>query len=148
MKNLRGFIRKSKGWNKMLKNLYLYLLTTPVFFGMDMIWLGLVAKKFYQKEVGQFLKSTPNWPAAILFYLIYIVGILVFTVIPNLNNGPLKTALYGAGFGFIAYATYDLTNYSTMKNWPLSVTLVDILWGTILTGTVAVISYFIAKWVY
>ncbi len=131
-----------------MKELYLYLLTVPVFFGIDMVWLSLVASKFYQSQIGQYLKPKPNWTAAILFYLLYIVGILVFAVLPNLEKGPVKAATYGALFGFIAYATYDLTNYSTMKAWPLKLTMVDMVWGTVLTGTVSVISYFIAKLIY
>jgi uncharacterized membrane protein len=113
-----------------------------------MIWLGLVANKFYQREIGQYLKPTPNWAAAIIFYLLYIIGILIFAVLPNVDKGPARAAIYGALFGFFAYATYDLTNYATMKDWPLVVTITDIIWGTILTGSVALISYFIAKWIY
>jgi uncharacterized membrane protein len=131
-----------------MKEIYLYLLTVPVFFGIDMIWLGFVASKFYQEQIGQYLKPKPNWTAAILFYLLYIVGILVFVVLPNLEKGPLKVALFGGLFGFIAYATYDLTNYSTMKDWPLKLTMVDLVWGTVLTGTVALVSYFVAKFIY
>jgi uncharacterized membrane protein len=131
-----------------MKEVYLYLLTVPVFFGIDMVWLGLVANKFYQSQIGQYLKPKPNWTAAVLFYLLYIVGILVFAVLPNLEKGPLRVAIFGGLFGFIAYATYDLTNYSTMKDWPLKLTMVDLVWGTVLTGTVALISYFIAKFIY
>jgi uncharacterized membrane protein len=131
-----------------MKEIYLYLATLPVFFAIDIVWIGLVANKFYHKEIGQLLKPNPNWPAAIVFYLIYIAGILFFAVIPNLDKGPLRAAAYGALFGFIAYATYDLTNYATMKNWPLTITVVDLIWGTVLTGTVALISYFIARWIY
>lgn len=128
-----------------MKELYLYLATVPVFFGIDLVWIGLVANKFYQKQIGQFLKTTPNWAAAIIFYLIYILGILVFAVLPNVDKGPLRTALMGALFGFVAYATYDLTNFATIKDWPLSITIVDLIWGSVLTGTVALISYYIAK---
>lgn len=131
-----------------MKELYLYLLTIPVFFGIDMIWLGLVANKFYQRQIGQYLKTNPNWTAAIVFYLIYIIGILIFAVLPNLDKGPARVVLFGALFGFFAYATYDLTNYSTIKDWPFSLTVVDIIWGTVLTGSVALVSYFIAKLIY
>lgn len=131
-----------------MKEFYLYLLTVPVFFGIDMAWLGLIANKFYQKQIGQYLKPNPNWTAAIIFYLIYIVGILIFAVLPNLDKGPGRAALYGALFGFFAYATYDLTNYSTIKDWPLTLTVIDIVWGTVLTGSVALAGYFIAKLIY
>lgn len=130
-----------------MKEFYVYLLTVPVFFAIDMVWLGLVANKFYQKQIGSMLKETPNWTAAIIFYLIYIVGIVVFAVLPNVDKGPLRAAIMGGLFGFIAYATYDLTNLATMKNWPLTITIVDLIWGSALTATVALASYFIAKWV-
>jgi uncharacterized membrane protein len=124
---------------------YLYLLTIPVFFLVDMLWLGLVAPKFYQSQIG-FLLGPINWTAAILFYLLYIVGIIIFAVYPALLEGSLgKAILLGALFGFFAYATYDLTNLATLKDWPVLVVVVDIVWGTILTGTVAAGSYLIGK---
>lgn len=125
--------------------LYLYLLTVPVFFLIDMLWLGFVAKDFYQAKLG-FLLGPVNWPAALTFYFLYIVGILLFAVVPALGSGSLLKALVlGALFGFFAYATYDLTNYATIKNWPLMVVIVDILWGVVLTGSVATISYWLGK---
>lgn len=125
--------------------LYLYLLTVPVFFLIDMLWLGFVAKDFYQAKLG-FLLGPVNWLAALTFYFLYIVGILLFAVVPALGSGSLLKALVlGALFGFFAYATYDLTNYATIKNWPLMVVIVDILWGVVLTGSVATISYWLGK---
>ncbi len=129
-----------------LQYIYLYLLTMPVFFAVDMLWLGVVAKSFYQNKLAAFLGPV-NWTAAIIFYLLYIVGILVFAVLPAVSAGSLVRAItLGAFFGFVAYATYDLTNLATLKNWPLSVTIVDMLWGAVLTGTVAAGSYMIAQW--
>lgn len=127
-----------------IQHLYLYVMTVPVFFAVDMLWLGFVAKNFYQRELAAFLGPV-NWTATILFYLLYVVGILVFAVVPAVKAESLLRALmYGAFFGFIAYATYDLTNFATLKNWPLSVTLVDMAWGAVLTGSVASFSYLIA----
>lgn len=127
-----------------LHYLYLYVLTIPVFFLIDMLWLGLVATRFYQSQIG-FLLGPVNWTAAVIFYLLYIVGIIIFAVQPGLAAASLgKAALYGALFGFFAYATYDLTNLATVKDWPLLVTFVDLLWGTILTCSVASASYLIA----
>jgi uncharacterized membrane protein len=132
----------------MLGYFLLYILTVPVFFAIDMVWLGLVANKFYFGALGDRLMATPNWPAAILFYLLYIVGILIFVVVPAHAKDSVQNAIvYGGLFGFFCYATYDLTNYSTMKNWPLNVTLVDMAWGVVLTGTVSLISFYIAKYV-
>ena len=128
-----------------LQLIYIYLLTIPAFFFVDMLWLGLVATKFYKSQIG-FLLGPVNWVAAIIFYLLYIVGIIIFAVHPALVSGSLgKVALLGALFGFFAYATYDLTNLATVKDWPLLVTIVDIVWGTVLTGTVAALSYILAK---
>ena len=131
-----------------MKELYLYLATVPVFFAIDMLWLGVIAPKFYQDQIGHFLRPTPNWTAAVIFYLLYVVGILIFAVLPNMDAGAGQVLLYGALFGFFAYATYDMTNFAVMKDWPLTVTIVDMIWGTVLTGSVAVASYFISRWIY
>jgi uncharacterized membrane protein len=128
-----------------IQYIQLYLLTVPVFFLIDMVWLGVVAKNFYQAKLG-YLLGPVNWPAALFFYFTYIVGILIFAVVPALGGGSLMKALVmGALFGFFCYATYDLTNYATVKDWPLSVVVVDILWGIVLTGSVATLSYLIGK---
>lgn len=125
-----------------MKSLLLYIATVPVFFAIDLLWIGVIAKDFYFKNIPG-LSPQPNWVAAIIFYLLYIVGILIFAVLPNLDRGWQQALIFGALFGFFAYATYDLTNYAVMKDWPLSVTLIDIAWGTTLTGAVATASYFI-----
>jgi uncharacterized membrane protein len=129
-----------------LQYVYLYVLTVPVFFIIDMLWLGVVAKDFYQAKLG-YLLGPINWPAALTFYFIYILGILMFAVVPALTSGApyTKALIMGALFGFFAYATYDLTNYATIKDWPLRVVIVDILWGIVLTGSVATLSYIIGK---
>ncbi|MCA9359982.1 DUF2177 family protein [Candidatus Nomurabacteria bacterium] len=128
-----------------LQAFYLYLMTIPAFFIIDMIWLGTLATKFYQSQIG-FLLGPVNWVAAIVFYLIYIVGIIIFAVNPALEAGSLgKAIMLGALFGFFAYATYDFTNLATIKDWPVLVTVVDIIWGTILTSSVAGVSYYLGK---
>jgi uncharacterized membrane protein len=129
----------------LLQYVYLYLLTIPAFFLIDMVWLGVIAKNFYASKLAAFLGPV-NWPAALVFYGIYIVGILIFAVAPALAAQSLQKAIIlGALFGFFAYATYDLTNLATLKDWPLSVTIVDMLWGAVLTGSVATVSYLIGK---
>ena len=131
-----------------LQYIYLYLLTVPVFFAIDMLWLGVVAKGFYQEKLVNFLGPV-NWTAAIVFYLIFIVGILIFAVMPALQTQSLMKALVlGALFGFFAYATYDLTNLATLKDWPLTVVIVDTLWGAVLSGSVATASYLIGRAVF
>jgi uncharacterized membrane protein len=127
--------------------LKLYLLTIPVFFLLDMMWLGLVARGFYKRHLGFILSDTVNWTAAVLFYLMYIVGIVFFAVLPALEKGSFaRAACLGGLFGFFTYATYDLTNLATLRDWPLKVAVVDILWGVILCCAVASVSYQIARW--
>jgi len=124
----------------------LYLIALPVFLIIDMIWLGLVAKNFYAKHIGFLMKTDINWIAALVFYLIFIVGLVVFVITPALEKNSWITALLlGALFGLITYATYDLTNLATIKNWPLVVTIIDLIWGTVLAAVVSVISFFIAN---
>ncbi len=125
----------------------LYGLTVPVFFVIDIIWLGVVAKSFYQKNLKYILSPNVNWTAAIIFYLIYIAGILIFAVLPALAKDSLRhAAVWGALFGFFTYATYDLTNLALLKDWPIIIVIVDILWGVVLCSAVATLSFFVAKW--
>jgi uncharacterized membrane protein len=127
--------------------LKLYLLSVPVFFLIDLIWLGVVAKSFYQKNLKYILSPNVNWTAAIIFYLIYIAGILIFSVVPAVTKDSLRYAVvWGALFGFFTYATYDLTNLALLKDWPIISVIVDILWGVVLCSTVATLSFFVAKW--
>jgi len=123
----------------------LYLIALPVFFAIDMIWLGLVAKNFYKSQIGFLMKPDINWTAAIIFYLLFIVGLVLFVIAPAVEKGSWMYALlFGALFGLITYATYDLTNLATLKDWPLLVTIVDLAWGATLGALVSVITYFIA----
>ena len=127
--------------------LKLYALTVPVFFIIDLVWLGVVAKGFYQKNLKYILSPNVNWTAAIIFYLMYIAGILIFAVLPGVAKDSVRhAALWGALFGFFTYATYDLTNLALLKDWPLNIVVVDILWGVVLCTVVAALSFYIAKW--
>ena len=124
----------------------LYAIALPVFFTIDMIWLGLVAKNFYRGQIGSLMKTDVNWVAAIIFYLIFISGLVVFVITPAMENGSLSHALlFGALFGFVCYATYDLTNLAVAKDWPLLVTIVDLIWGAVLAASVSSVTYFIAN---
>ena len=127
--------------------LKLYLVTLMAFFAIDIVWLGLIARPFYQKHLGFLLAPHPNWTAAIVFYLLFILGVLVFVVVPGLRADSLKsTLLHAALFGLITYATYDLTNHATVKDWPLLVTVVDLIWGTVLSVAVSLASFKAGKW--
>ncbi|HAE43831.1 MAG TPA: DUF2177 domain-containing protein [Clostridiales bacterium] len=124
----------------------IYLITLIVFFIVDLIWLGLIAKNIYSNNIGHLMSEKVNWLAAGLFYVFYILGLVYFAVHPALQGEGLSYALrMGAIFGFFTYMTYDLTNLATLKDWPLKVTLIDIAWGTFLGGSVSTVSYFLNK---
>ena len=126
-----------------MKNLLLYGITTSIFFAIDMVWLGVVARNLYKQKLGFILSPEVNWAAAIIFYLIYIGGILFFAVLPASKEMSWQTALLnGALLGGMCYATYDLTNMATIAKWPLEIVIIDIVWGMVLTGSVATLSYF------
>lgn len=123
-----------------------YLLSLPIFLGLDFAWLTLIAKKFYAEHLSFLISPTPNLWAAGTFYLIYLAGLIYFVLLPNYSTKSMpEIALTGAFFGFIAYATYDLTNLATIKNWPLIVTMLDLAWGAFVSGLVATLTYFLVK---
>ena len=125
--------------------LKLYAIALPVFFAIDMLWVGFIAKDFYSKQIGFLLKSDVNWVAAIIFYLLFIVGLILFVVMPAMEKNSWSHALiFGALFGLITYATYDLTNLAVTKDWPLLVTIVDLIWGAVLAASVSTITVLIA----
>lgn len=124
--------------------LTLYAISVPVFFLIDMIWLGFVARTFYRNQIGHLLGDV-NWVAAITFYLLFVGGLVFFATMPAYERGSIATALVLGGlFGFFTYATYDLTNLATLKDWPLAVSLVDMLWGTVLGASVSGVSVWCA----
>jgi uncharacterized membrane protein len=115
---------------------------------IDMLWIGVVAKGFYRNNLGHLLRPDVNWAAALIFYFLYIAGIMIFATLPALEKHSLRQAVVlGALFGFFTYATYDLTNLATLKDWPVKVVVVDILWGMVLTASVAAASFFIGRWI-
>ncbi|MDW7668558.1 MAG: DUF2177 family protein [Bacillota bacterium] len=124
----------------------MYLITLAVFFVIDLTWLGLIAKNLYSQQLGFIMKENVNWVAAITFYLIFIIGIVYFVVNPAIINDNWRYALFaGMLFGFITYATYDLTNLATLKDWPLKITIIDLIWGTSLGGLTSIISFYIYR---
>ena len=122
----------------------LYAIALPIFLILDAIWLGFIAKNFYAKQIGFLFKSEINWAAALIFYLLFIVGLIIFVINPSIEKSSLMHAMiYGAAFGLISYATYDLTNLATIKDWPVLVTIVDLIWGSFLSSMVSVLTYVI-----
>ena len=130
----------------MLKYIIAYFATAAVFMTIDFIWLSQVARRFYAESLGNLLLDRPNIPAAAGFYAVYVVGIVFFAISPALKTGSAQTALmYGALFGFFTYATYDMTNYATLRNWPIFMSVVDVIWGTFLAGISAMSGYLIVR---
>ncbi|RJR27888.1 DUF2177 family protein [candidate division WWE3 bacterium] len=126
----------------------LYFGTLTVFLGIDAVWLAKIAPGFYKANIGHLLAEKPNLAAAGIFYLLNIAGLLFFAVVPALNNNSAKAALIsGALYGLFTYATYDLTNLATLKDWPLKVTIVDILWGMTLSALVSLSGFYIGRWI-
>lgn len=125
-----------------------YFSTLLSMLAIDGIWLGTMMNRFYKPRMGELLAKNASYAPAIVFYLLYTFGVLLLVVQPALKNAsPLwQTFLYGALLGMVAYGTYDLTNQATLKNWPTSLTVVDLFWGSLLTGTVAVLAVVVARW--
>ena len=124
-----------------------YVLTFVVFFIIDMAWLGFVAKDIYKKYLGNLLSDNVNWVAAIVFYLLFVVGIFIFAIMPSVDKNSLQSAIIlGALFGFFTYATYDLTNLATLKDWSLTIVFIDIIWGAVLTGIVSTAGFYIVRY--
>lgn len=124
----------------------LYVCILVPFCLMDGVWLTVMGGLLYKPALGDILLPTPNVPPAIAFYLLYPIGVLVFAALPALKAGSVTPALiYGALFGALAYATYDLTNYATLRNWTLLITVADVAWGAIATATAAAAAYYATR---
>lgn len=120
----------------------LYAISVPIFFLIDMLWLGVIASSFYRERIGHLMEI--SWVPAVIFYFVFLIGLTLFAMYPAIGNGGWKCALiYGALFGFFTYATYDMTNLATLKDWPLSIVIVDIIWGTVLGASVAALTVLI-----
>lgn len=121
-----------------------YFIAFFIFLIIDAIWLALIAKNLYARNLGYLMKDSPNLIAAFIFYMIFVAALLVFVINPALNKKSISSAiLMGALFGFVTYATYDLTNLATIKDWPLNITIIDLIWGSFLSSSVSTLSYII-----
>jgi len=124
-----------------------YAGTALVFFGLDFVWLSTMASGFYRSRIGELLLAQPNLGVAGVFYLVYVAGLVHFAVLPAVQGGNWTTALLnGALLGLVAYGTYDMTNLSTLKNWSVSVSIVDMAWGITLSGVAATCGYLVTAW--
>lgn len=127
-----------------------YLVAVVFFLIIDLVWLGFIAKGLYAKELGHLMATNVNWIAAIVFYLLFVFGIVFFVIHPAIEKDSFSYALVaGLLFGFMTYATYDLTNLATLKDWPFKIVPIDIAWGSFLSGSVSVLTYYILnvlKW--
>ena len=125
-----------------------YGLTLIVFLIVDLAWLGIIAKNLYSKYLGEFMTDSINWTAAIIFYLIFVAGLLIFVIYPSVEkNSVTQVLVLGALFGIITYSTYDLTNLATLKGWPIQIVIIDIIWGSVLSTIVSLSGYYIVKFV-
>jgi uncharacterized membrane protein len=128
--------------------LKLYIVAVVTFFVIDLVWLGVVARSFYRNQMGHLLKTDVNWAAAVVFYLVFVVGIVVLAVWPAVERQSLGHAIaLGALLGLVTYAAYDLTNLATLEGFPFAVVLVDMTWGTVLCGSVSAVTYLVgSRW--
>lgn len=125
----------------------IYLFSALVCFGLDMLWLGVVARAFYQRQLATILRPDIQWAPAVAFYLLFVVGVMVFAVVPALERASLGRAIWsGAFLGLVAYATYDLTNLALARDFPPIVAAVDMAWGATIAATVAAAGYGFGRW--
>ena len=121
-----------------------YLITLVIFTLIDLVWLLFISRKLYQEKIGHLMAPKANMAAAAIFYLLFIAGIVFFVVNPAAEKQSVLYALgAGAFFGLVTYATYDLTNLATLRDWPVSITIIDLAWGSFVTGTTSAIATWI-----
>ncbi len=122
----------------------MYVIAIVTFLVIDLIWLSFIAKNLYQAELGHLMADNFNLIAAFVFYALFVVGLVYFVINPGIEKESIKYILVaGAMFGFMTYATYDLTNLATLKDWPLKITIIDLMWGTTLSTLVSSVTYYV-----
>jgi uncharacterized membrane protein len=127
--------------------LALYAISLVVFLGIDFVWLTSMGERFYRPQLGKLMAERANLPVALVFYLLYVVGVLVLVVMPAVDKGSLVQAILGGALlGAVAYGTYDFTNLATIEGWPVLVSVVDVMWGTTLTAVIAAVAYGVGRW--
>jgi len=129
-----------------INNIKTYFIALIIFLIIDVFWLTIIAKNLYQKEIGYIMSDKPNFIAAGLFYLVFMAGLVFFVINPAIQKDSWSYALFaGMFFGLVTYATYDLTNLATLAKWPLKVTIIDLIWGSGIGGTVSILTFFVLK---
>jgi uncharacterized membrane protein len=145
IRTYKASIQTPKGHRLVIVYGLTYLATALVFLGIDSIWLSITAGLLYRPLLGGLLRADFDPVAAVFFYVLYIGGILVFVIEPSIAvSRPRVVAIRGAFFGLVAYATYDLTNQATLRQWPLGITIADLCWGSLLTAIAATAGHAVA----
>tara|TARA_B100000427_G_scaffold87767_1_gene72180 strand:- start:4572 stop:4982 length:411 start_codon:yes stop_codon:yes gene_type:complete len=125
----------------MKRYLLIFLIALICFFVIDVVWLAYLGRAIYVYFIGDFLRSPPLWSAALLFYILFIIGMMVFCIVPAINQQSRRYAvLYGGFYGFITYMTYELTNFAVIANWPVGIVPIDIAWGTFLSASISLLT--------
>ena len=124
-----------------------YVAAAVTMLALDAVWLTQAVPRIYQPQLGELLAERPNFAVAGIFYLVYLVGVVAFAVLPALDRGSwLQAFAMGALLGLVAYGTYDFTNLATLRNWPVGLSLLDVAWGVVLTATVSLAGYAAVQW--
>lgn len=124
--------------------LKVFIIGFIIFLAIDFLWLGLIANKLYKQELGDLMKKDVNYVAAIIFYVIFMIALTVFVIVPGIESKSIaKVLLLGALFGLASYATYDLTNYATLANFPLKIVIIDLIWGTAVSTITSLLTYLV-----
>lgn len=127
--------------------LKLYAVSIVTFCALDAVWLGLIARTFYRQQLGELLRPDPRWGAALVFYALFVAGVVLFVTLPALRDGTLgRAVMLGALFGLVTYATYDLTSLAVLRGFPVIVAVVDLAWGAAISAAVATVGYVTAGW--
>ena len=130
-----------------MKYLQLYFLSLAIFFIIDLFWLGVIAKDLYKDQIGFLMSDEIRWWAALVFYFLFIAGLTFFVIYPLFQSEKwILSLLYGGFFGLVCYATYDLTNLATLKNWPIKIVLIDLIWGTFVSGITSFLACYIGHY--
>lgn len=131
----------------MISFIKIYVLTLVIFLAIDSIWLIFIAKNMYESQIGWLMSKSPNLIAALIFYLIFVFGLVYFALWPAVNNGNWSLLILNAAiFGLMTYATYDLTSLAVVKNWPVVMSIIDIAWGIFISVVTAIIVYDLLRW--